>query len=77
MQRARAEFDGDLPRVNVAKEFETETHRFEVPCSLCGTRYYFDACGRLDLEIAVSGSGENLFVCTECEADYEAIEHGH
>jgi len=77
MQRLRSEFDADRQRRHLPKEFETVEHHFEVPCSMCGTRYYFDANGKLELEISMNESDENQFVCVECEADYEAMAHGH
>lgn len=77
MQRMRHEFDADRQRRHLPKEFETAEHHFEVPCSLCGTKYYFDANGKLDLEIAMTDADENPFVCVECEEEYEDAAHGH
>ena len=77
MQRSRSEFDADRQRRHLPKEFETAEHRFGVPCSLCGTKFYFDANGKLDLEIAMSDAKENPFVCVECETDEEMAAHGN
>lgn len=77
MTRLRSEYDADRQRRHVPKEFETAEHRFEVPCSLCGTKYYFDENGKLDLEVAMTDADENPFICVECETDYEAAAHGN
>ena len=77
MQRLRSEFDGDRQRWHLPLEFETAENRFEVPCSICGTRYYFDENGKLDLEKAINEGDENPFVCAECEADEDEAAHGH
>ena len=42
MQRSRSEFDGDRQRPHLPLEFETAENRFEIPCSICGNKYYFD-----------------------------------
>jgi len=77
MQRSRSEFDGDRQRPHLPLEFETAENRFEVPCSICGNKYYFDENGKLDLETAMAEGGENNFVCVECEADEEMAAHGN
>jgi hypothetical protein len=77
MQRLRSEFDGDRQRRHLPLEFETADHRFEFPCSVCGTKYYFDENGKLDLEIATAEADENPFVCAECQADEEMAAHGN
>lgn len=77
MQRMRHEFDADRQNEQLPKIFETAEHHFEVPCSMCGTKYYFDANGKLELEIAMTGAGENPFVCIDCEESYEDAAHGH
>ena len=77
MQRLGHEFDADRQRWHLPKEFETAEHHFEVPCSLCGTKYYFDAHGRLDLEIAMTDADENRFICAECDEVYDDFAHGH
>ena len=77
MQRSRSEFDGDRQRRHLPLEYETAENRFEIPCSMCGTKYYFDENGKLDLETAMAEGGENNFVCVECEADEEMAAHGN
>ena len=77
MQRSRAEFDADRQGRHLPKEFETAEHHFEVPCSLCGNKFYFDANGKLDLEISMTDAKESPFVCVDCEAGYEEAAHGH
>lgn len=77
MQRLRSEYDADRQDRHLPREFETATHHFEVPCGICGTRYYFDANGKLELEFALTEADNNPFVCVECEADYETAAHAH
>ena len=77
MPRLRSEYDADRQSSRLPMEYETATHRYEVPCSICGTKYYFDGDGKAELEVALTEAGENPFVCAGCEADYEEAAHEH
>lgn len=77
MTRTRSEFDADRQRRHLPSEYPTAEHRFEVPCGICGTKFYFDENGKMDLDIALTEADENPFVCVGCEDDYEELAHAH
>ncbi|MER3430385.1 MAG: hypothetical protein C4325_03150 [Blastocatellia bacterium] len=71
MTRIRAEFDADMAPKKQPSSFETEENRFPIPCSVCGKDFYFDLETKNEIARVWKASGENPFVCDDCEADLE------
>lgn len=75
MTRIRAEFDADRAEKPAPALYATAENRFAIPCSICGRDYYFDAEAKAEIDRVWEESGENPFVCAECEAAYEESAH--
>jgi hypothetical protein len=71
MTRIRAEFDADMAPQKQPSTFATAENRFPIPCSICGKDYYFDLETKNEIARIWEESGENPFVCPECEAALE------
>lgn len=76
MTRLRSEYDADLVADSEPSSFRTETKRFPFPCSICGSTYYFEEAAGQRLRNAIEESGENPFVCSDCEGEYADLAHG-
>ncbi len=77
MTRIRAEFDADRAEPKYPTAYATAENSFPIPCSICGKDYYFDADTKNDIDRVWQQSGENPFVCPDCEDSLEDAVFGN
>jgi hypothetical protein len=69
--RIREEFDADRHDADGPTEYETETNRFELPCSICDRTMFVDEATFDGLRRAIEEDLDNRFVCPDCQFEYE------
>ncbi len=69
--KLREEYDADTIKTNEPTEYETESNRFELPCSVCGRMLFVDRETFDAFEKALAEDLDNQFICADCEREYE------
>jgi DNA-directed RNA polymerase subunit RPC12/RpoP len=75
MTRIRSEFDPDLARPLKPLHYSTAEQPFPIPCSICGRDFFFDEKTKDEINRRWELSGENPYVCLDCDAAFNDADY--